>query len=324
MEYDISVIVPVYNAEPYIVKCLESIMKQTVSRLELICVNDGSKDRSLEELKKYQAENQEIQGRKIIIIDKENGGPSAARNAGLLKATGKYVAFVDSDDYIESTMYQDLIETAEKQNLNVVLCNIINSYPNGSHVQSEVKVPQNQIITRKEILELICPTLMREDIFGGPCNRIYRRDFLISNKIRMPEELGYGEDAVFQMKVFDLLQATWFDAKCYYHYVHREGSQSSAKPARLASTLEPLYKIRCVYGKKWGIEQRFINHYFIYCAIMDLVATLGCSNMIQKLNYLKYFLRNKSLKAALSDSDISKEMYTKKIYYVYRVLKFVM
>lgn len=324
MEYDISVVVPVYNAEKFIEKCLDSIMQQTIKTLELICVNDGSKDNSLVMLKQYQAKHADELGRKIVIVNKENGGPSAARNVGLKYATGRYLAFVDSDDYIEPNMYQELIEVAERQKLNVVICNVMNIYDDGKTVPSKIKVPVGVRIDRIGILKLICPTLMTEDVFGGPCNRIYKREFLVQNNIQMPEQLGYGEDAVFQMKVFDLLQDTWFDSNCYYHYIHRAGSQSSTKPGRLESTLEPLYKIRCDYGKKWGINQQLINHYFLYCAIMDLVTTVKNLEYKEKRTYLKYYLRNPNIKKALKDSNIKKEMYTPRIYYMYRLMKIFM
>lgn len=321
MQYDISVIVPVYNAENYIEKCLDSIIHQTVNSLELICVNDGSCDDSLAILKKYEKLYFNDAKRKILIIDKENGGPSQARNIGLEHATGKYVAFVDSDDYIDDVMYENLICIAERENINVVLCNIINSFSDGRNVLSEPKVPLNVRIKRDEIIRWIFPALMKEDIFGGPCNRIYKRDFLIDNSIKMPEQLGYGEDAVFQMQVFDLLEVTWFDSNSYYHYIHREASQSCARPNRLEDTLIPLYKIRCFYGEKWDIDRQYINHYFLYCAIMDLVTTMRTVSWNNKWRYLKCFLQNDYLKEALYNSNITKDMYTIKIYWVYRIMK---
>lgn len=321
MSVNISVIVPVYNAEHLVLSCLKSIYSQTVSALEIICVNDGSKDNSLAVLKEFQMEHPDTDNRKITVIDKENGGPSSARNTGLEAARGKYIGFVDCDDYIEPEMYQSLIAIAEKNQLNVVMCNILNVYPNHQQFPSEEKVPVNKLINRSEILQMICPTLMKEDVFGGPCNRIYSRAFIEQFQIRMPDNIGYGEDAVFQMQVFDKLERTWFDSNCYYHYLHREGTQSSAKPGRLLNTLEPLYKIRCSYSKKWIINEEEVNDYFIYCALMDFIITMKAFPMKEKRQYRKAFFKNASLKKAFRASTITKKKYTKKIYYLYRIIK---
>lgn len=320
----LSVIVPVYNVEKLLIPCLDSIMQQLVDELELICVNDGSTDHSLDVLKDYRTQHQSDAGRNIVILDQKNGGPSKARNTGLEHATGDYIGFVDSDDYVEPEMYRELLAIAECKNLDVVLCGILNCYPDGRNLPAEKKAPTDCLLGRKEILEYICPTLMREDVFGGPCNRIYRRAFLNENHIRMPENLGYGEDAVFQMQVFDALETTWIDSRTFYHYLHREGSQSSAKPCRFFNTLEPLYKIRCQYGRKWSIPDSDIANYFVCCSIMDMIATVYSKNVEGKKTYLKTLYHNNSLRKALNASTIKKEMYTRNIYAVYRVLKWIL
>ena len=106
----VSVLIPVYNVEKYLERCLDSILKQTLTKIEIICVNDGSTDNSLSILKEYQKKDS-----RIIIVNKENGGLPSARNAGLDRAEGKYVGFVDSDDYIEPNMFQKLYDTAESE-----------------------------------------------------------------------------------------------------------------------------------------------------------------------------------------------------------------
>ena len=113
----VSVLVPVYNVEKYLPRCLESILQQTLSDIEVICVNDGSTDQSAQILENYA----EIDKR-IIVITKENGGLPSARNAALNKACGKYIGFVDSDDYIQPDMFEKLVNTAEKKSSDIVIC----------------------------------------------------------------------------------------------------------------------------------------------------------------------------------------------------------
>ena len=113
----VSVLIPVYNVEKYLSRCLDSLINQTLTDIEIICVNDGSTDGSLKILKQYQEKDN-----RIVIVDKKNGGLPSARNAGLDRARGQYVGFVDSDDYVEPSMFETLYKTAKKKNSEVVIC----------------------------------------------------------------------------------------------------------------------------------------------------------------------------------------------------------
>ena len=113
----VSVLIPVYNVEKYLSRCLDSLINQTLTDIEIICVNDGSTDDSLKILRQYQEKDN-----RIVIVDKKNGGLPSARNAGLDRARGQYVGFVDSDDYVEPSMFETLYKTAKKKNSEVVIC----------------------------------------------------------------------------------------------------------------------------------------------------------------------------------------------------------
>ena len=113
----ISVIVPVYNVEKYIKKCLDTIISQTFSDIEIICVNDGSTDSSRKILEEYKNKDS-----RIIIIDKKNGGLSSARNAGMKVAMGEYISFIDSDDWIEETMLEKLYNNMTTLNTDITIC----------------------------------------------------------------------------------------------------------------------------------------------------------------------------------------------------------
>lgn len=113
----ISVIIPVYGVEKYIAQCLESVINQTYDNLEIIVVNDGTKDRSAEIAKEYAAKDNRIK-----VYDFDNGGASAARNRGIKLAKGEYIAFLDSDDWIEGQMYEKLVNEAIKSNADIVKC----------------------------------------------------------------------------------------------------------------------------------------------------------------------------------------------------------
>ena len=116
MEEKVSVIVPVYNVEQYLARCLDTVLAQTYENLEVICVNDGSTDNSLNILEHYARFDSRIK-----IVNKENGGLGSARNAGIKEAEGKYILFLDSDDYIASFAVEHLVKNAEKNNADICL-----------------------------------------------------------------------------------------------------------------------------------------------------------------------------------------------------------
>lgn len=137
----ISVIIPVYGVEKYISQCLESVINQTYKNLEIIVVNDGTKDRSADIAKEYAAKDSRIK-----VYDFQNGGLSVARNRGLEIATGEYISYLDSDDWLDTKMYETLLETAMKNEADMVKCGIIET--NGAAEEkitfSDVKIINNE------------------------------------------------------------------------------------------------------------------------------------------------------------------------------------
>ena len=121
----VSVIVPVYNVEEYLERCLDSLVNQTLKDIEIIIVNDGSTDGSKEIIQKYLNKY-----KNIVYLEKENGGLSSARNYGIPYAKGEYIGFVDSDDYVEITMYENMYNKAIEEKSDMVECDFIWEYPN--------------------------------------------------------------------------------------------------------------------------------------------------------------------------------------------------
>ena len=129
MNAKVSVIVPVYGTEQYLRKCLDSLVEQTLQEIEIIVVNDGSLDNSQQIIEEYESKYSKVHG-----IQKENGGLSDARNCGIQYASGEFIAFVDSDDYVESHMYELMYERAIKDALDIVVCDTFMDYPTHSYV----------------------------------------------------------------------------------------------------------------------------------------------------------------------------------------------
>lgn len=124
----ISIIIPIYNAEKYLEKCLDSIVKQTYKNIEIICVNDGSKDNSINILSRYNKMDN-----RIVLINKENNGLSSARNIGLASATGEFVMFVDSDDWIDIDTCEKCLKIMNKYSVDVVMFSYVREYENKSN-----------------------------------------------------------------------------------------------------------------------------------------------------------------------------------------------
>ncbi len=210
----ISIIVPIYNQERYLEKCLQSILYQSFQDFELVLVNDGSTDASLKIMKKYN----DHYPSKIKIINKENGGLSSARNAGLEKATGKYVTFIDSDDYIDKDYLKTLIEVAEKNGSDVVC-------------SGQYKVKEDgEIIKKINFHPQDGKCLMRRLNISG---KIYRREYLSKWDIVFPVGKTY-EDNSFNLQALFLTKKSYFLEYAGYYQVVHEGSITS-KPIRAES-----------------------------------------------------------------------------------------
>ena len=209
-EIDISVIIPVYNVEEFLAECLDSVINQTKKNIEIICVNDGSKDSSLEILKKYAKED----GR-IIIVDKPNGGVSSARNAGIEAATGKYIAFVDSDDIIKADTYKIAFDYAERYNADIVCFGWYN-FPEGSCGRNDCK-PEYHVYT-----DWYKAKQQRESI--NIWNKLYRRELIIESGVRFNEQIRYAEDECFNLCLYPKCRTIVHMPKVMYGYRVREGS----------------------------------------------------------------------------------------------------
>jgi len=212
----ISVIVPVYNVKEYVAKCLDSICGQTYRNLEIIVVDDGSTDGSGDICDAYAAKDSRIK-----TLHCENGGQSAARNRGLDIATGEYIAFVDSDDWIEKEMYERLQSAAEQHGADIAMCSYSKDYPNRSKVMRDSD--KTCLWSGKEAVgKLFARKRMRDYVW----DKIYRRHIL--DGIRFPEGKLY-EDVATTYKLLMKAKMVFFMEKPYYHYLQRQGSTVNPK-----------------------------------------------------------------------------------------------
>lgn len=201
----ISIIIPVYNTERFLKKCLDSVINQSLKEIEIILINDGSTDNSYLICEEYAR----LYNDKIKYIYQTNKGCSATRNLGITLAKGKYIAFVDSDDYLEKEMYESLYEKAILENLDICICGI--KYINLSTNEIVYSYPKN-IKNKNDYLK-------EKNRMANSCNKIYKREEIINKKIFFPIKTHYAEDLVFSFKSIISLKKIGHIEKCYYNYI---------------------------------------------------------------------------------------------------------
>lgn len=209
----ISIIMPMFGVEKYIDKAINSILMQTYGEWELLIVNDGSLDRSREIAQSYADKDSRIK-----LLDKINGGLSDARNFGLRFASGEYVHFFDSDDYIDPSYYESMVRAMNADSRSVVISGYTVDYEN-----TKVKVldlPSSLNLTKQELLTDGKEIINRYLNFAW--NKLYHRLFLVKNKLEFEKGLSRIEDAVFFSKVLSIADKLIFLPVAGYHYVQRK------------------------------------------------------------------------------------------------------
>ncbi len=213
----ISVIVPIYNIASYLRRCVESLLSQTFSDLEILLVDDGSTDGSGALCEEYRKKD----GR-IRVIHKENGGLVSARKAGLRAAGGAYIAYVDGDDFVEPDMYERMYAELVKQAVDVVMCG---RFEDTGDVSREVfhGIPEGRY-GKAELLKEVYPRMIVKDaffewgIFPGVWDKLFRRECLERFQYEVDERIVMGEDAACTYPCLLNAESIYIMKKCLYHY----------------------------------------------------------------------------------------------------------
>ena len=208
----VSIVVPVYNVEKYLRRCLDTLVSQTLEDIEIICVNDGSTDSSLQILEEYAKKDN-----RVVIVTQVNGGLSDARNTGLAYVTGEFIGFVDSDDYIEEKFYEKLYNAAKSENAEIACCGIIRE--NRRKLKELVKF-EDQVVCR-DINKKFSMLKVPEHCYVW--NKIYKTDKLKELDLKFKKGLIY-EDMPFTADVLTQMGDIVCVPEIKYHYWIHKGS----------------------------------------------------------------------------------------------------
>ena len=206
----VSIIVPVYNVEKYLDRCLESLVNQTLRDIEILVVNDGTKDNSQKIIDKYAKMDS-----RVIPFKKKNGGLSDARNYALPHVKGEYIAFVDSDDYVEATMYEKMYQEAIRGKYDIVECDYIWEYPD------------RQVIDRSNVEDNYFT-----DIRVPAWNKLYKTELVQEKQLQFPVGLHY-EDIAFCYEILPWTENIGYVKETLYHYIQRDDSIANTQDVRV-------------------------------------------------------------------------------------------
>lgn len=232
----VSIIIPVYKVpEQYLRKCIESILAQTLKNIEILLVDDGSPDQCGKICDSYAEKDSRIR-----VLHKKNGGLSSARNYGCRAANGKWIMFVDGDDWIEPDMCQVMYDAGENKQVQLVMCGIVKDYGK-SAIEYEFYLEDGKIYRDQDCKWLQQQLLVYNGNIAVAYAKLIDRKLLIENQIFHDEVLRQGAEGLeFNLRLFEILESATFINKSFYHYIYNEDSISASH-----SELNHEFVIKC-------------------------------------------------------------------------------
>lgn len=300
----LSVIVPIYNAETTLRKCIESIISQEYANLEIILIDDGSKDKSIDICNEYAKKDS-----RIVVHHKENAGLVAARKTGVELATGEYIGFVDSDDYIDSDMYLSLMDDVQKNNSDIVIGGIILDYADHS-VKSFNKLPIG-VYDKQSISKQIVPNLLMKTgfyqfgIIPGVVVKVFKKQNIQESLKKVSDGLTLGEDVAITS--FSIINAESISIieKASYHYIQTDTSMIRGYNPKRFQAICKMYECICQIEESSYIQQT--GAYFacvLYGVLSDCVKNKNFTKR-EAIDQVYELLNHKTSQMALHTANVS-------------------
>lgn len=297
----VSVIVPVFNTEPYLKRCVNSLINQSLKDIEIILIDDGSPDNSPKICDEFAKQDSRIK-----VIHKQNGGAGSARNVGIKMATGDFLGYIDSDDYVELDMYEKLYTCAINNNVDFVMADYYRICDNSKTIKTfDIRAG---LYTKNDIINEIYPMLiMRENINFGPllsvCHCLYKTSFIKQNKLYFDEEIKWAEDCIYSAILGYTANSFYYlKGECVYNYIQNNGS--------VTTTYKPLsWQVYCLMNKK--LRNFFKDKtIFDFSRQFDLHIIYFTCSVFTQLKYSNYNFRQKytAIKEIINTSLLTKTM----------------
>jgi len=285
----VSIIVPVYNVENYLAKCLESLIDQTYQHIEILVINDGSTDNSEKIINDFSERFPE----KIKAFYKSNGGLSDARNFGIDRATGNYIGFVDSDDYVSPTMFEEMLGLAEKHSAEMVICNIQKVNEKGNITQKLTQIPN-----MPEKIDLETHFSVFSDISYFACNKLFKKELFETKRFK--KEVSFEDIQLIPQLLLEcktIAQTQSF----HYQYLERQNSISKTHNEKGLDILQAVEDVEVAFGKsQYSHKSKALKNFQILEGIYTFLAYLAFvkdENVFYEMSAkLDIFRRKKDIK----------------------------
>lgn len=314
----ISIIIPVYNTSKYLDQCFQSVLNQTYADWECIIVDDGSTDNSGE-----ICDNWGKKDNRFIIIHQKNQGVSAARNQGIKKSKGKYLCFIDSDDWVNPTYLFDMINVIDDEMTDMVVTGLIHEKSSSS----EKHLPQKEerIILNNNSKSFIDNV----GLFYGPTAILYKKEVIINNGIQFPENISFGEDTIFNYNYLNVISYILLRPVANYHYRILSNTLSSSSNTNRPFLRYDLWKMRKGFYQKremWNVYSQTDMFRELWAIIYDGIFS---TNKVS-ITYLKNLLSIKEInelhhwKHIFKSPEWIKFLIIKRAYFLFFCYKFIL
>lgn len=302
----ISVIIPIYNVEPFLRQCLDSVVNQTYRNLEIILIDDGSPDNCGAICDEYAQKDD-----RIIVIHKENGGLSAARNDALKLVTGKWISFVDSDDWCELDLYEKAIAHAEASNSDIVIYSIYKGFSNETESQVHPFDRDFETEDKEIIFQLQLSIFSRKYIpysktqpwsMGLPWDKLYKASFVLNCGLTFPENVKAHEDTIFNLHAFKhAKKVSFFDSPLYHWRLNPTSIGHKYTPDRVKINQE-IYREFFKIGNQYHLPDEYYQA--VNAMIVTSTGSLGSQCLFHKQNPAKFFDKLRYARETLNTEPI--------------------
>lgn len=322
MSPKVSIVVPVYNVEKYLERCVQSIQNQTMKDIEIILVDDGATDTSGKICDEYAKTDSRIQ-----VIHKENGGLTSAWKAGVLKASGEFVGFVDSDDWIDMDMFTTLYEKAKETDSDLTICGLTYEFEDGlTKTKTESSKLSGKVYERADIVKEIYPTLLSDGSFFGRTiqparvTKLYKRQIILENIKYCSDLVSIGEDLQLTFPVLcDAKRVSMIDNYFPYHYwINQKSMTGKHDPdyvGKIAETMNQLLNIS-IQKNVYDFSTQITND-FLCLTILGIKGEIMKnykSGFRQVIRNLKKIFQKPEVRLAIESYDMPKLSMSEKIY----------